>query len=58
VPLTELPWLMLWQVILKTVYEIIVLPVTIKVVNKVKEIEGVDVYDNGISYNAFRIFSI
>jgi hypothetical protein len=49
---------MLWQVILKTVYEIIVLPVTIKVVNKVKEIEGVDVYDNGISYNAFRIFSI
>ena len=41
---------------LKTVYEIIVLPVTIRVVNWVKRYEGEDFYDNGISYNIFAIF--
>ena len=58
VPASELPWLMLWQVILKTVYEIIVLPVTIRVVKDIKKHEGEDVYDNNISYNVFKIFSL
>ena len=58
VPTSELPWLMIWQVVLKTVYEIIVLPVTIRVVGALKKHEGVDVYDNGISYNVFKIFSL
>ena len=58
VPASELPWLMLWQVILKTVYEIIVLPVTIRVVKAIKKHEGEDVYDNNISYNVFKIFSL
>ena len=58
VPTSELPWLMIWQVVLKTVYEIIVLPVTIRVVKALKKHEGVDVYDNGISYNVFKIFSL
>lgn len=58
VPIDELPKLMLWQVLLKTVYEIIVLPVTIKIVKFLKSHEGEDVYDDGISYNILKIFNI
>ena len=58
VPASELPWLMFWQVILKTAYEIVVLPITIRVVKTLKKHEGEDVYDNGISYNVFKIFSL
>ena len=58
VPASELPKLMLWQVVLKTVYEIIVLPVTIRVVRFLKHHEGEDVYDKNISYNVFKIFSL
>ena len=58
VPTSELPWLMLWQVVLKTVYEIIVLPITIRVVNAIKKHEGEDVYDNNISYNIFKLGAI
>ena len=54
----ELPKLMIWQVVLKTVYEIIVLPVTIRVVRFLKHHEGEDVYDKNISYNVFKIFSL
>ena len=58
VPARELPLLMFWQVILKTVYEIVVLPVTIRVVHALKKHEGEDVYDEGINYNVLRIFNI
>ena len=58
VPARELPLLMFWQVILKTVYEIVVLPVTIRVVHTLKKHEGEDVYDEGINYNVLRIFNI
>ena len=57
VPTLELPRLMFWQVILKTVYEIIVLPFTIKLVQYVKQKEGEDVYDNDINYSIWKIFS-
>lgn len=57
VPTSELPRLMFWQVILKTVYEIIVLPFTIKLVQYVKQKEGEDVYDNNINYSIWKIFS-
>lgn len=57
VPTSELPHLMFWQVILKTVYEIIVLPFTIKLVQYVKQKEGEDVYDNHINYSIWKIFS-
>ena len=50
VPAKELILLMVWQVILKTVYEIIALPITIRVVKALKKYEGEDVYDEGISY--------
>ena len=58
VPASELPWMMLAQVILKTVYEIVALPVTVRVVKAMKRHEGADVYDRGISYNIFKVFNL
>ena len=58
VPTEELPKLMLIQVLLKTAYEILVLPLTIRVDKYVKEYEGSDVYDEGISYSVWKIFSV
>ena len=57
VPTSELPFLMLWQVVLKTVYEVIALPVTIRVVRAVKRYEGEDVHDEDINYNVLNIFN-
>ncbi|MCR4701085.1 MAG: queuosine precursor transporter [Bacteroidaceae bacterium] len=56
VPDVELPMMMLLQVVLKTGYEIVVLPITNIVVRWVKKYEGEDVYDNGISYNILKIW--
>ena len=53
VPTSELTLLMFWQVVLKTAYEVLALPLTIQVVKWVKRYEGEDVYDNGISYKVF-----
>lgn len=53
-PVSELLTLMAWQIVLKTLYEIIVLPITIRVVRYVKRIEGSDVIDTNISYNIFK----
>lgn len=47
--------MILTQALLKTIYEIAVLPVTILVVRKVKEIEGLDTFDESVSYNPFRL---
>ena len=47
--------MMLAQTALKTLYEIVVLPVTICVVNHVKRVEETDVYDEGISYNILKV---
>jgi uncharacterized integral membrane protein (TIGR00697 family) len=58
VPASELPWLMLWQVILKTAYEVVALPFTIRIVKSIKAHEGEDVYDEGISYNIWKIFNL
>ena len=55
-PDEELPLMMLSQLVLKTVYEVIVLPVTIRVVRWVKAYEGEDIYDHGVSYNIFAVF--
>lgn len=55
IPLSALPVLMFWQIILKTLYEIVVLPLTIYVVSRVKRIEGEDVYDEHISYNILNL---
>lgn len=54
-PAGELLKMMAVQAILKTLYEIIVLPVTVRVVKYVKRVDGSDVYDDSISYNIFKI---
>lgn len=58
VPAAEMLPLMLTQVVLKTMYEVIVLPVTIRVVRFTKKREGIDAYDNGMNYSVWKIFSI
>ncbi len=46
------------QALLKTVYEIIILPFTALVVKWVKRKEKQDVFDNAISYNPFKIVEV
>ncbi|MBQ8065866.1 MAG: queuosine precursor transporter [Prevotella sp.] len=58
IPWEEMPSLMISQVTLKTVYEIIVLPVTIRVVEFTKRHDHEDVYDHDINYNIFNILKI
>jgi len=43
------------QIVLKTIYEIIILPVTSRVVKAIKRFEDTDVYDDNISYNIWKI---
>lgn len=58
VPLPDLLWLMCLQVLTKTGYEVVMLPVTCKVVDYVKQKEQTDVMDRHISYNPFSIFDL
>lgn len=58
VPTSELPIFIATQVVLKTLYEVVVLPVTIYVVKKTKQIEGEDAYDNGISYSVWKVLNV
>lgn len=50
IPWSQMPTFVLWQVLLKTAYEIVILPITVRVVRWVKKYEGVDVYDVNIKY--------
>ena len=54
----EMASLMITQIVLKTLYEIIILPVTNIVVRRLKKFENLDTFDDRISYNPFRIFDI
>ncbi len=53
-PVRELVGMMAVQVVLKTLYEIVILPVTVCVVRHIKRIDHSDVYDVNISYNVFK----
>lgn len=55
IPIPDLLKLMALQVCTKTAYEVVMLPVTIRVVRFVKKIEGTDVYDTDLSYNPLKI---
>lgn len=55
IPWPEVIKLMALQVLLKSLYEVVILPVTIRVVKAIKRIEGIDVYDEGISYNILKV---
>ena len=55
IPVRELMIMMGIQIVLKSLYEVLILPVTIRVVKAIKKIEGTDVYDNDISYNILKV---
>lgn len=54
----ELLVMIFTQAVLKSLYELLVLPLTVKVVRVIKKIEQTDVYDTGISYNILKIKDI
>lgn len=54
-PLGELAKMMAVQAVLKTLYEIVILPVTVRVVRYIKRVDGSDVFDEHISYNVWKI---
>ena len=58
IPAGELLKLILIQAVAKTAYEIVVLPLTIRIVGMLKRIEQTDVYDDHISYNILRVREI
>jgi len=53
-----MPSLVITQVVLKTLYEIVALPFTMKVVRLTKAHDHEDVYDYDISYNIFKIMKL
>ncbi len=57
-PVGELAKLMILQVTAKTLYEVVALPLTVRVVKYVKKVEGTDVYDSGVSYNPLKVKEI
>ena len=54
-PLGAIFSLILTQVTVKTLYEVLVLPLTSWIARRLKKAEGIDTYDYNISYNPFRI---
>ena len=54
----ELLIMMGLQIVLKSLYEVMILPVTIRVVKAIKKIDGSDVYDTDISYNVLKVKDI
>ena len=57
-PLSVLLIMILTQAMLKTVYEILILPITVWTVGYVKRMEGVDTFDTNLSYNLFKVKEI
>lgn len=58
VPPRELLILIGTQAVLKSLYEVIILPVTIRVVKYIKKIDGNDVFDTNTSFNPLKIKDI
>lgn len=58
IPFRELLLMILTQAVLKSLYEVAVLPVTVRVVRYIKRIDGSDVYDENISYNILKVKDI
>ncbi len=54
-PLKSIIELTIHIALLKTAYEIIVLPLTVFLVKKIKEKEAIDTYDTDVNYNPFKI---
>ncbi|MCD7709789.1 MAG: queuosine precursor transporter [Porphyromonadaceae bacterium] len=54
-PIKTIGMLILSQTLLKSAYEVVILPITIRVVRWVKQHSGTDEYDKDVSYNIFKI---
>ena len=54
IPFADLILLMITQIIMKSMYEVVVLPITVRLVKVLKRVENTDVYDDGISYNILK----
>lgn len=57
-PLPAVLKIAVMQVIAKTLYEIVILPLTTILVRHLKQVEGIDTFDRGINYNPFKIKDI
>ena len=55
IPVRELCIMIGVQIVLKTLYEIVALPLTVIVVKAIKRVDQSDVYDESISYNPFKV---
>lgn len=56
---TDVVWMIIvTETVLKTLFEVVILPFTSWVVKRVKHIEGTDVYDDGVSYNVLKLKDI
>jgi uncharacterized integral membrane protein (TIGR00697 family) len=58
VPLKVLPQMIVLQIILKTLYEIVILPVTIRIIKMIRKYETDEVFDENISYNPFKVIQL
>lgn len=58
IPPDELLIMIGTQAVLKSLYEVIILPITIKVVKYIKKVDGSDVYDRNLSYNILKVKDI
>ena len=57
-PINLLIGMIFTQACIKTVYEIVILPFTILIVKWIKKVEGIDTYDESVSYNPFSFRQI
>ncbi|MDO5074940.1 MAG: queuosine precursor transporter [Bacteroidales bacterium] len=57
-PIEEMWKLMAIQIVAKTLYEILILPITIRVVAWVKRFEKTDIYDLDVSYNFLKFTDV
>ena len=54
-PVKSILSIILTQVTVKTLYEVVILPVTAAISHKLKTVEGIDTFDYNIKYNPFII---
>ena len=57
-PVSALLTMVVTQALVKTAFEIIVLPLTVVAVKKIKKAEGIDTFDFSVSYNPFNLKGI
>jgi uncharacterized integral membrane protein (TIGR00697 family) len=55
VPAAVLLQMIVAQYLFKVAYEVVLTPVTYRVVRLIKKIEGIDTFDHGVAYNPFKL---